>query len=119
MQLLISYGANINIKTSDGWTPLHSACRWGNFECVSTLLSLGSDINCQTNSLQTPLHIAVNHVTPSSEKLLQLLLMTNGINFNLKNCNGEVAVDLSSKQPYNKLLEITDPVLNVFQPSTL
>jgi ankyrin repeat protein len=47
---------------SDGWTPLHSACRDGNAWAVSLLIHLGADVNGKTkNDNLTPLAIACSY----------------------------------------------------------
>lgn len=98
-KFLIIKGANVNGKTLDGWTPLHSACNVGNtkqrflFACVRTrafvtivfqwnqlesckiLLWNGADINAQSNGLQTPLHIAASECCLS--KINSLYVLSN------------------------------------------
>jgi ankyrin repeat protein len=43
-----SIGANPESKTGDGWTPLHCASYWGNYEVVGILLSHGVDVNSRS-----------------------------------------------------------------------
>ncbi len=45
VKLLISEGADVNVKNSVGWTPLHYAAREGDKEIVSLLLAHGADVN--------------------------------------------------------------------------
>jgi ankyrin repeat domain-containing protein 49 len=42
---LLSFGADINVKTELGWTPLHSACNWNNYSAAARLLAAGADPN--------------------------------------------------------------------------
>ena len=55
VSLLISYGANIDIKIHNNGTPLHFACSEGTLGMVKTLVNNGSCINAETYSGQTPL----------------------------------------------------------------
>ena len=55
---LLSYGADVNAKNNDGWTPLHYASRNGHTEIVKLLLEHGVDVNCKNNNGYTPLHLA-------------------------------------------------------------
>ncbi|KAJ8001043.1 hypothetical protein DPEC_G00187070 [Dallia pectoralis] len=36
-------------RTADGWTPLHSACRWGQVAAASSCCTMGAELNAQTN----------------------------------------------------------------------
>ena len=43
---LIANGANVNLKDSDGKTPLHIACEEGKNSIVRALLVFGADTEC-------------------------------------------------------------------------
>ena len=45
---LIANGANVNLKDSDGKTPLHIACEEGKNSIVRALLVFGADTECNT-----------------------------------------------------------------------
>ncbi len=45
VKLLISEGADVNVKCNDGQTPLHYAARRGHKEIVEVLLAHGADVN--------------------------------------------------------------------------
>ena len=72
LQILAEAGAEINARTIDGWTPLHSASQWGQHEVAGYLLHRGADINAQTHGLQTPLHLAASSTHAQSEHILQV-----------------------------------------------
>ena len=51
--------ADVNIKDSEGWTPLHYAIkRSSNIELLEYLVSEGADVNAKSNIGNTPLHSA-------------------------------------------------------------
>ena len=45
---LIANGANVNLKDSDGKSPLHIACEEGKNSIVRALLVFGADTECNT-----------------------------------------------------------------------
>ena len=48
-KLLIAKGADVNIKTGRGVTPLMKACTWGKEEVARLLVSKGADVNAKSN----------------------------------------------------------------------
>lgn len=57
----ISVGADVNMQTCDGVTPLYEASKNGHTETVSVLLSKNADANKATASGLLPLHVAAQH----------------------------------------------------------
>ena len=55
---LISQGADINQRTSQGATPLHFAARFGQIPLTQLLLEEGADVHATYQSTWTPLHLA-------------------------------------------------------------
>ncbi|KAJ0963826.1 hypothetical protein J5N97_028948 [Dioscorea zingiberensis] len=61
-QELLSYienGVSVNLRDSEGRTPLHWAVDRGHFDSVETLIGKNADINAKDEEGQTPLHYAV------------------------------------------------------------
>lgn len=71
VRYLISMGANINIVSRSGNTPLHFAVSNKNEEMVKYLLECQADPHKQNNEGKTPLHLALDKEAPAS--LCQLL----------------------------------------------
>jgi ankyrin repeat protein len=61
LMLLISNGADINIKDRKGNTPLHLAVRYhAPNEIIMVLVEHGADVNAKTKTGETPLQLAIN-----------------------------------------------------------
>ena len=108
--ILLKAGADINALTEDGWTPLHSACRWNRAACVEILLNWGSNVNKPTVGNQTPLHLAA--VCPNSNKTLQLLMLHPDIKPMIKNCQEDTPLDIAKRN--SNAVEVFDIALPFF-----
>lgn len=57
--LLLNYGADVDLKTSDGQTPLFMAVRQNNLTCISHLVNAGANIwESESKSLLNSVHLA-------------------------------------------------------------
>ena len=78
---LLRTGYEPNILDSDGWAPLHWACKGHNgkmsVEVVGQLLLEGADISILTHQGLSPLQIAATH---NNDKILSLLLSSDSSN---------------------------------------
>lgn len=54
LELLLSNGADVNIKTNEGITALHQACWFGNQQSIKILLQRGADVTIQDKYGKTP-----------------------------------------------------------------
>jgi ankyrin repeat protein len=55
---LIKAGADLEVRTSDGWTPLHVAAMRGRTDAAKALIAAGADLEAKDNDDWTPLHDA-------------------------------------------------------------
>lgn len=64
----------LRTQESDGWLPVHGACRDGRLETAKYLLEIYPDsINIATNKGQCPLHLLVNRGTEDESEVVELL----------------------------------------------
>jgi ankyrin repeat protein len=119
IKVLHSFGANINIKTSDlnsiikGATPLHLACHYNRFASVKTLIELGANINDVTLNGMSALHIAVKG------KYLDIAeyLIKNNIDMEIKDNEFNKAEFYADKTLLTELFTepITNPLLELIK----
>ena len=55
---LIDDGADVNVVSYTGFTPLHRACQHGNTEVVEQLIKNGADASIKTRENETALSLA-------------------------------------------------------------
>lgn len=103
MQALIDFGMEINIRTSDGRTPLHGVVSPENAEF---LLANGADPRRRDASGNTALHRGLRWFRLDSEAVLELvaLLVNAGGNVNARNENSRTPMHDVSPRGFNALL---------------
>src|SRR5262245_851364 len=85
---LLASGANVNMKTKDGSTPLINASLNGHTEVVKALLGAGADINAKDMASRTALLQAARYVHIETMEAL----IAAGADVNAKNNDGRTAV---------------------------
>jgi len=104
MKLLITSGANINAKTSAGYTVVGLAAVNNRLDELPVLLAQNPDVNITDNDGDTPLSEAVaeNHVE------LVKALINAGADLNLANKKGWTPIHLTVNSPQNQNFEGTE-----------
>ena len=70
VRLLLSSGADVNVKDRDGWTALHWAAQNGHSAVVQLLLEKGADINAKDQDGRTALYWAAQNGHEAVVRLL-------------------------------------------------
>jgi ankyrin repeat protein len=107
LDLLIKSGADVNMVTETGATPLHFVCEGGNRSSASTsvaelLINNKANINAQTNDGETPIFKAVHG---GNEDLVKLL-KSKGADVSIKNKAGKTPLDEAKAQNYKNLIDL-------------
>jgi ankyrin repeat protein len=103
---LISHGAELDLKSRDGSTPLCHAAVRGETEIVALLLSKGADPNLygmhdSTGNYNTPLMIAAN----SNHVETMKLLLSKGAKIDRRSNKGNTPLMEASKRPYELVVK--------------
>ncbi len=96
-RLLIDKGAQVDAKSSGGWTPLHYAAG-RNVEIVRLLCDSGADVEARNNDGWRPLHFAAcyGHISVVKE-----LVEERNAEINARDRGGETA--LTTARQFNEL----------------
>ncbi|KHN23346.1 Acyl-CoA-binding domain-containing protein 1 [Glycine soja] len=101
----IENGVSMNLKDSEGRTPLHWAVDRGHLNVTELLVGKNADVNAKDNDGQTPLHYAV---TCEREAIAEYLVKHNADIYSKDN-DGSSPRDISSGQ-YNLLAKSQEDV---------
>ena len=84
---LVDYGANVDLKNKDGFTPLQIAVLQEEVEIVRELLNLGAKINTRNSKNETVIHLVANN---GNVTILKELLTCKDVELDLR-CDSTLA----------------------------
>ncbi|KAL8578640.1 hypothetical protein ACOMHN_007098 [Nucella lapillus] len=108
---LVSAGANVNKRDSEGWTPLCIAVFWSNRRTVKTLLFLGADVDALPKHTGNLFHLTFSeHAQVECSRrhckvltinnALKLLLNTRAVDINARSADWSSPLMPACKQDY-------------------
>ncbi len=111
LKKMLLLGSDPNTKDSNGWTALHYACQYGDFESVKILIDTNANITAFSNNQRTPLHLAskMNRIEIVKYLTDKILALKNGMNtkfLNAKDDHGCTPSHLAAKEGNKECLEI-------------
>ncbi|MHC4660816.1 MAG: ankyrin repeat domain-containing protein [Planctomycetota bacterium] len=92
VKILVEHGANINIRTTGGYTALNIACQVGCIDIVKYLCENGADIHSKSAAGISPLHTAIC----CRHKDIADYLVSIGVDINVKTSFGKTLLHLCS-----------------------
>ena len=92
-QVLLEWGAEINVSGNGVKTPLHLAAKWGHRCVVQFLIQNGADVNSTKGGGCTPLHTAAIN----GHKEIVELLIENGADVNATDNDGQTPLHWAAK----------------------
>eukprot|EP00011_Vannellida_sp_DIVA3-517-6-12_P000083 CAMPEP_0114624238 /NCGR_PEP_ID=MMETSP0168-20121206/10666_1 /TAXON_ID=95228 ORGANISM="Vannella sp., Strain DIVA3 517/6/12" /NCGR_SAMPLE_ID=MMETSP0168 /ASSEMBLY_ACC=CAM_ASM_000044 /LENGTH=687 /DNA_ID=CAMNT_0001835511 /DNA_START=177 /DNA_END=2236 /DNA_ORIENTATION=+ len=89
--LVEKYKLDVNAVDSNGWTPLHSACKGGHTKIIKLLLGHGAFPRPLTNEGSSPLHYFVRNDCTDDKEFNDIIttLVKKGCTVDLQNTHGE------------------------------
>jgi ankyrin repeat protein len=102
VQLLLDRGADVNLTSTYGDTPLVEAAKQGRKEVVQLLLDRGADVNLTPKYGDTPL---VGAAKQGRKEVVQLLL-DRGANMNLTSTFGDTPLVEAAKQGHKGVVQL-------------
>lgn len=96
---LLKFGANVNSPDDNQETPLHVACKDGNYAVVQELLAYGADVHYMDKDKNTPLHSTLLEMDEKSfdASILEELLRWGSI-VNKKNGNSKTPLSIAAEK---------------------
>jgi ankyrin repeat protein len=110
-KLLLDNGADVTIKNSFNTTILHCAVLSGNLEIINLILENRVNINAQDDHGNTALHMIIPY--GGSENEVVRLLLSKGIDLDIKNNDNKTISDLLHTYGYEDLLSEISSVYQI------
>ncbi len=105
--ILVSREAPLNVHNYQGWTPLHEAAFLSHRKFVVQLIAEGMDPDSQGGpSFDTPLHAAAR----GNSYLTTETLLLNGARLELKNADGQTALELAQELAHERVVAMMEAV---------
>ncbi|GAC1041679.1 ankyrin repeat domain-containing protein [Rhizobium sp. No.120] len=99
---MLTCGADVNLKTTEGWYPLHTAAYYGPPEMIDLLVSKGAHVNAPGDfDGWTPLHMATQQHDPAVVKAL----LKDGADKTIKSSGGKTAAEMATDPAIAALLK--------------
>jgi ankyrin repeat protein len=104
VKLLVSLGADVNVRDEDDFTPLQQAVGENHPDLVSFLIESGAELNSRAHAdgNGTPLHTACACGLTECPRIL----LSHGANAGLKDDEGRTPADYARMYGYNELAEM-------------
>ena len=98
---MLACGAKLDMKTTEGWYPLHTAAYYGPADMIDLLVSKGADVNARGDyDGWTPLHMASQQDDPAVVKAL----LKDGADKTIKSASGKTAAEITTDPAIAALL---------------
>jgi 26S proteasome non-ATPase regulatory subunit 10 len=101
IEVLLSYGADPNLKDGFGDAPFHYAIKYGNYDSVTAFINNGVNINIKNLYGRTPLHLAAVVADPHTKEFMcdiLELLIESGAHIDATDIAGETPLFAACKK---------------------
>lgn len=96
LEILLEANANLDIPSRHGFTPLHVAISYGNFDIAIKLISKGANVNTVNCYGDTPLHDAIKVWSYHSD-ITRALVAANRNLINIANKDNKTPIDIAKQ----------------------